>query len=293
MKRVLVTGGTGFIGSNLVARLEALGIEVVNLDHQVTPEFQSRPGFRQVDVTNPFEIEGPLDVVFHQASLTDPRYANDQEMYQMNTRGFANIVALAQKKGAKLVYASTAGLYGNGPVPMREDQPKHILTVYGQSKMEMDEKVPTLASEMGVVGLRYFNVFGPGESLKGRPASMIYHLAKQMRQGARPRIFNFGEQRRDHIYVNDVVEANLRAVEAPSGVYNVGTGIGTSFNELVAVLNDVMGTHLEPEYFPMPYDPETYQHCTIADTTLATSKLKFTAGWALKPAIADYLARLG
>jgi ADP-L-glycero-D-manno-heptose 6-epimerase len=121
---------------------------------------------------------------------------------------------------------------------------------------------------------------------------MIYHLARQMAAGKRPRIFNHGEQRRDHIYVKDVVTANLRALTAPNGVYNVGTGVGTSFNDLVTALNAVLGTALAPEYFEMPYDPKTYQHDTVADTRLAVAKLGFKASWGLREGIADYVTWL-
>ena len=90
----------------------------------------------------------------------------------------------------------------------------------------MDQTAKKLFDSMHIVGLRYFNVFGPREKFKGRAASMIYHLGKQMKEGKIPRLFKHGEQIRDHIYVKDVVAANLTALEAKSGVYNIGTGIG-------------------------------------------------------------------
>src|SRR5690606_29576131 len=126
---------------------------------------------------------------------------------------------------------------------------------YGRSKWEMDQRAEQLKDRLPIVGLRYFNVYGPREEHKERAASMILHLSRQMREGKRPRLFRHGEQKRDFIYVKDVVEANIRAWEGPSGVYNVGTGVGSTFNELVACLNRSLGTDLEPEYFDMPYDP--------------------------------------
>jgi ADP-L-glycero-D-manno-heptose 6-epimerase len=105
-----------------------------------------------------------------------------------------------------------------------------------------------------VVGLRYFNVYGPGEDHKGKFASMIHQLAKQMRAGKRPRIFTAGEQKRDFVYVEDVVQANLKAMTAKvGGSFNVGCGGAFSFNEVVAELNRVLGTDLPPEYFENPY----------------------------------------
>jgi len=291
--KILVTGGAGFIGSNLALELEKMGHKVVVADNFHSADKQNLNDFGgeliSWDVSEPIETHHRFDIIFHQAAITDPRHPNDEETFKKNVDGFKRIIDLADRDGAKLVYASTAGLYGNGPVPMKEDQKKDLLTVYGQSKLKMDEMAMPLFSKRHIVGLRYFNVFGPREAHKGRPASMIYHLYHQMKLGKRPRIFNWGEQIRDFIYVKDVVTANLKAVQAPSGIYNVATGVGTSFNELIGILNEVMGTDLEPDYFPMPYDPKTYQSNTQGDTVLAQRCLDFIAEWKLKEAIQDYL----
>ena len=200
------------------------------------------------------------------------------------------MIKLAEKNNAKLIYASTAGLYGNGPTPMKENQKKEILSVYGKSKLEMDEMAEKLFNKMHIVGLRYFNVFGPREKHKGRPASMIYHLAKQIKSGKNPRIFKHGEQKRDHIYVKDAVDATIKAVNAKqSCIVNVGTGIATTFNELIKTLNEVLKTNLEPEYFDMPYDPKTYQANTQAATQKAENLIEFKARWPLKEGIKDYI----
>lgn len=290
---MLVTGGSGFIGSNLTLELESQGHTVIALDNFSSSKKQNLTGFKGECIVHDLQSTVPVekvDVIFHQAAITDPRYPNDKETYEKNVNGFENIIALAKKHNAKLIYASTAGLYGNGPVPMQEDQKKEILSAYGQSKLKMDEIAESLFSKMHIVGLRYFNVFGPKEASKGRPASMIYHLAMQMREGRHPRIFKWGEQVRDHIYVKDVVRANLSALTGKPGIYNVGTGIGTSFKDLVTILNKVMGTRLEPEYFDMPYDPKTYQNNTVADTKKAETLLGFKAIWKLEDAIRDYLS---
>jgi ADP-L-glycero-D-manno-heptose 6-epimerase len=151
----------------------------------------------------------------------------------------------------------------------------------------MDGIAEKYFGKMHIVGLRYFNVFGPNEAHKERPASMIYHLTKQMKSGQRPRIFKYGEQKRDHIYVKDAVEATIKALNAPSGIYNVGTGIATSFNELIKILNEVLKTNYEPEYIDNPYEG-TYQNHTQADTTKAEKFLKFRARYQLRDAIKEY-----
>ena len=198
-----------------------------------------------------------------------------------------NIIELAKKNNAKLIYASSASLYGNGPAPQQEDQEKELMSAYAKSKLKMDQIAEELFNKMHIVGLRYFNVFGPRESHKGRPASMIYHLRNQMLAGKRPRLFKYGEQKRDHIYVKDIVRANFLALQAPSGVYNVGTGIGTNFNEVVRVLNKVLGTNLEIEYIDNPYD-STYQNNTQADTNKAEKWLGFTVKYSFEEGVRDY-----
>ncbi len=291
--KCLVTGGAGFIGSNLALELEKQGHEIIVIDNLLTGNKNNLNGFKgrfiEADVSdNNFDIDENFDAIFHEAAITDPRYPNDKETYNKNVNGFKNMIKLAQKNNAKLVYASTASLYGNGPTPMKENQEKEILSSYGKSKLVMDNIALKLFDKMHIAGLRYFNVFGPREKYKGRAASMIYHLGKQIKAGKNPRIFKFGEQKRDHIYVKDAVDATIKELNAKSGVYNVGTGIAATFNDLIKILNEVLGKNFKPEYFDMPYDPKTYQSDTQADTEKAEKILGFKAKWELKDGIEDY-----
>lgn len=294
--RCLVTGGAGFIGANLALELESGGHDVMVADNFSSGHRDNLNGFKgtvlDVDVSAHHTFDGELDAIFHQAAITDPRHPDDLETFRQNVQGFDRMMHLTREKGAKLVYASTASLYGNGPAPQREDQPKELFSAYAVSKLTMDEMACHWFGERHIVGLRYFNVFGPREHHKGRPASMIYHLSRQIRAGQRPRIFNWGEKKRDHIYVRDCVRANLEALDAPSGIYNVGTGVATHFDELVRVLNQILGTELEPEYFEMPYDPETYQINTRADTERARKHLGFQARYTLEQGIEEYMGYL-
>ncbi len=295
--KCLVTGGAGFIGSNLALELEKRRHEVIIVDNLLTGSENNLKGFKgkfmKIDVSKPFEFNEDFDVIFHEAAITDPRFEDDKEIIRANVEGFKNIIKLAKRKKSKLIYASTAGLYGNGKIPMKEDQEKEILSAYGKSKLIMDKMSSKFFDKMHIVGLRYFNVFGPREMYKGRPASMIYYLAKQVKEEKKTRLFKWGEQKRDHIYIKDAVDATIKAINAKSGVYNVGTGIATSFNELVKILNDVFNAKLKIEYFDMPYDPKTYQSNTQADTTNAEKYLGFKAKWELKKGIKDYMMELG
>ncbi len=291
--RVLVTGGAGFIGSNLVRALEGAGHAVVAVDSLTAGAQKNLEGIkgevRHWDMTKKPEDWGRFDAVFHHGDITDPRHPNDNEVIERNLACFRHVVEIARAGGKQLVYASTAGLYGNGPTPMREDQPKEPLTAYGRSKLEMDRHASELTREMRITGLRYFNVYGPRESHKGRAASMVWHLAQQMAAGKRPRLFEWGDQQRDFVYVKDVVAANLCALAAPSGVYNVGTGLAPTFNDLVEALNSALGTKVAPEYFPMPYEAATYQGNTQAHTERATTRLKFKARFSLREGVLDYV----
>ena len=294
--KILVTGGAGFIGSNLALELEKQGHEVTIVDNLLSGNKENLEGFKgkfiELDISKPFKIEENFGIIFHEAAITDPRFEDDNETIRANIESFKNIIALAKKNNAKLVYASTAGLYGNGPVSMKEDQKKEILSAYGKSKLMMDNEAEKLFDKMHIVGLRYFNVFGPREAHKGRPASMIYHLGNQIKAGKNPRLFKYGEQKRDHIYVKDAVDATIKAIDAKSGIYNVGTGIATTFNDLIKILNEVLKTSLKQEYFDMSYDSKTYQHNTQADTTKAEEILNFKAKFNLKEGIKDYMGWL-
>lgn len=299
MKRALVTGGAGFVGSNLALELERRGVSVVVLDDFSSGHFENLKGFKgdvvAGDISRPAEWMGRLgavDCVFHQAAITDTTVTDQKRMMEVNVEGFRNILTFALEAGVRrVVYASSAGTYGSGPVPMRESQEPAPMNVYGFSKMVMERVADAFVKEepsLKVVGLRYFNVFGPRELHKGKAASMIWQLHGQMKAGRRPRIFRAGEQYRDHIYVKDVVAANLKAAEAAqSGVYNVCTGKGTTFNEVVAALNAAMGLSLEPEYFENPYS--FYQNETQGDPSAAAAGLGFKSSWAFRDGVADYL----
>src|SRR5688500_1681233 len=199
---------------------------------------------------------GPFDAIFHQASITDTTVADQAQMMRNNVEQFRRLLDEAARTKARVIWASSCSIYGRGPVPMREDQPPDPLNVYAFSKLAMERLAARYAPRLAhpIVGLRYSNVYGPGEDHKGKFASMIHQLAKQMRSGKRPRIFTAGEQKRDFVYVDDVVQANLKAMTATTGgVFNVGCGRAFTFNQVVAERNRAMGTELQPDYFENPY----------------------------------------
>ena len=147
-------------------------------------------------------------------------------------------------------------------------------------------------NDMTIIGLRYFNVYGPGEYYKGKMASMVYQLYNQMKAGKRPRVFKNGEQQRDFVYVKDIVKINLCALNngKETGVYNAATGVPRDYNAIIRCLNKELGTNLEPEYIDNPYP--FFQLKTQADITKSKEKLGYEPDYSLEAGIADYVSIL-
>jgi ADP-L-glycero-D-manno-heptose 6-epimerase len=296
--RILVTGGAGFIGSNLVKRLEKDGHETVALDDfssaSWTNLIQYAGDVLTLDLSadvGPLKDQKPFDVIFHEASITDTTVLDQRKMMHNNVEGFRNLLDLAVGWQSRVVWASSAATYGRGPAPMKESQPPEPLNVYGYSKLAMERLAERYQGRLKhpIVGLRYFNVYGPGEGHKAKFASMIGQLAKQMKAGKRPRIFTDGEQKRDFVYIGDVIQANLKAMNATTGgVFNVGSGAAASFNDVVRQLNRVLKTDLQPDYFENPYD--FFQTCTEADLTQSRKVLGYRPEYDLARGIDAYHA---
>ncbi len=295
MKKVLVTGGGGFIGSNIALALQKEGLAVTVVDDFSHANSRNLADFSG-DVVRESILEVSehyfrgVDAIFHQAAITDTTVRDEDLMMGVNVEGSRRLLDFAVKSHTPFIYASSAAVYGNRPAPLREEMAGSPLNLYGLSKWKTDLLArEAMNSSSLIVGLRYFNVFGPHEAHKGKMASMVWQLALQMKAGQRPRIFKWGEQKRDQVYIKDVVLANLLAVKAKrSGIVNVGSGRATSFNQIVQALNKVLGTALEPEYIDNPYR-EAYQNHTQADLTLARSLLQYKPVWRLMSAVKDYM----
>ena len=296
--RILVTGGAGFIGSNLAKRLSDEGHEVSILDDFSSAHWTNLVGFKgdvmTADIAHPpvaLWAHLGFEVIFHEASITDTTVHDQHRMMDNNVEGFRNLLDLAVIWKSRVIWASSASIYGRRQPPNSETQPPDPLNVYACSKMVMEQLAERYAARLAhpIVGLRYFNVYGPGEDHKGKFASMIHQLAKQMRGGKRPRIFTPGEQKRDFVYVDDVIQANLKAMKASSsGVYNVGCGGAFTFNQVVGELNAALATDLPPEYFENPYS--FTQDWTQADVTQTRKGLGYEPQYDLKKGVAAYLA---
>lgn len=301
MKNILVTGGAGFIGANLALELQNRfpKANLIALDDFRSASFKNLAGyggdFIAANVAEKDWLAGfknrPLDTIFHMASITDTTVLDEKKMMFDNVEGFRNILELAAEKKAVLIYASSAAVYGSQDIPMKEGHGGRPNNIYGFSKWVMENLAKTYEGKIAkIVGLRYFNVFGPRESFKGAAASMIYQLARQMMAGKRPRVFKYGEQKRDFVYVKDVVALTLQALDARENtVVNSGTGQSTSFNEVIEILNESLGTDFEPEYFDNPFD--FYQNYTQADMSHTAKAIGFKPKYSTRDGILDYVRR--
>ena len=286
------------IGRNIAETLEAQGHEVTVIDDfSKNGHFKNLIGFKgdviAADLFKYLPENDYFDAIFHEAAITDTTVMDQKQMMEQNVEAFRNLLDYAaENEIPKVIYASSAATYGNGAVPMKESQPTHPENVYGFSKV-IDDNVARLFShdhqDMKIIGLRYFNVFGPGEDYKGKMASMVYQLYNQMKAGQRPRVFKYGEQMRDFVYVKDVVKANLCALQngKETAVYNCATGIARSYNDVIKCLNKELGTNLEPDYIDNPYP--FFQNKTEADMNLAWEKIGYKPDFTLETAIADYV----
>jgi UDP-glucose 4-epimerase len=263
--RILVTGGAGFIGSNVVDRFLAHGHEVAVLDDLSTGfrEFvDPRVSFHHASITDPAAVERVLagfrpEVVDHHAAQIDVRRSVSDPAFdaEVNVVGGIRLLEACTRHGVrKFVYASTGGaIYGEGRrLPAAEEHPVNPEAPYGASKHALEHYLYLwkLLHGLDYTVLRYPNVYGPRQNPHGEAGVNAIFIGLML-AGKRPRIFGTGEQVRDYLYVDDVVEANVAALTAGSGeILNLGTGIGTSVLDIVRGLNGILGTSIEPVHEP-------------------------------------------
>jgi ADP-L-glycero-D-manno-heptose 6-epimerase len=320
MTYYVVTGAAGFIGSKLVEGLNKRGItDVIAVDNLAhADKFRNLAGCEIADYLDQQELlsrlddlAGSVEAVFHQGACSDTMETDGRYMLDNNFGYSKRLLEWCQDEEVPLIYASSASVYGAGPHFREERRCEKPLNVYGYSKFLFDQYVRRIKPAAQVAGLRYFNVYGPNEQHKGRMASVAYHAYQQLLGSGKVKLFvgsggyADGDQRRDFVYVDDVVEVNLWLLERRdvSGVFNCGTGRAQSFNELAAAtINAVQGTRFSLkeliqknliEYIPFPAGLlEKYQSFTQADL----ARLR-AAGYArdfktVEQGVAAYVAEL-
>ena len=280
-----VTGGAGFIGSHLVKNLVEHGDEIIVIDNLNTgkkkniEKFSEKIDFFEVDIRDFNAIEDILknvDGIFHEAALASVQdsFRIPDEFFDVNVKGTENIFKIGKKLGIKVVYASSSSVYGNPiQVPIKESDGKNPLNPYAKTKLEDDELAEKYARNgLKVIGLRYFNVFGPGQSKEY--AGVIKLFLERIQQGLPPLINGDGLQVRDFVYVNDVVNANMSAMESnvDGEFFNIGTNSVVSVLDLANMIIKFSGLKLKPIHRPpVPGDVKATQ----ADITKAKMMLKW------------------
>jgi ADP-L-glycero-D-manno-heptose 6-epimerase len=295
--KILITGGSGFIGRNLTKRLIQDGHEVTITSTGSEPKIPNVKKVIYLGLTGmDWDQAVGHNAVIHLMANNDTLCSDRSEMLRTNFAGPLKLFDIAAQSGCeRFVHASSTAIYGNSPVPYiegkTEEQP---LNVYGESKKLFDDQAAKFAQHYGVksIGLRYCNIYGPGEEQKGKRMSMIGQILRRMLARKRPRMFKHGEQQRDWVYIHDVVEANVLALQSDvSGTFNIGSGVASTFNEIVGTINALLGTELLAEYIDCPF-PNEFQDHTQCNIEKARRKLGFFPGFDLRSGIEDYLSFL-
>lgn len=299
-KNVLVTGGAGFIGSNLITRLLKEDYRVTCLDNLATgseeniAEFQNHSDFTFVkgdilDVELMRELTQDVDIVSHQAALGSvPRSINDPLLSnRVNVEGTLNVFKASADNGVdKVIYAASSSTYGDSPIlPKKEAVIGRPLSPYAVTKYAIELYADVFYKTYGLntIGLRYFNVFGPKQNPKGPYAAVIPLFIKAILEGTSIKINGDGNHSRDFTFVENAVEANIRAMEAPfeeyNSVYNIAYGESTNLNQLVDYLKEFSGSNVETVYGDER--PGDIAH-SLADIRKAKTQLNYNPKFSLK-----------
>ena len=296
--KILVTGGAGFIGSHIVEYLVQRGDNVIVLDNLSNGKMQNMSkvsddiNFVNGDVRDYNLVEQlvkDVDSVFHEAALVSvpESFKMQNEYFDVNVNGTENILKLAKEYGFKIVYASSSSVYGNPKsVPIKEDDDRNPLNPYAKTKLE-DELLAEKYSEMGVhvIGLRYFNIFGRRQSKEY--AGVIKLFLEKIQQNKAPIINGDGLQTRDFVYVEDVVKANILAMDSniKYKFLNVGTGFSISILDLANACIEASGLSLKPVHGPqLPGD--------ILDSKADLELIKKSLEWKPITKLEDWLVQV-
>jgi len=315
-KTILITGGAGFIGSNLafyfqdnypnatVVVFDCFRSETTfaNGNLQSFGHYKNLIGFNGDvvcgNIINKADLalldDYQFDYIFHQAAISDTRVYDQEIVMKTNVNSFYDLLNIAKKDGAAMIYASSAATYGSLSSPQTVGK-EHPENPYGYSKYAMDQIAYRYAREnpdMTIVGLKFFNVYGPREYYKARTSSMVIQLGHQILDGKAPRLFEGSDQIfRDFIYIDDVVQANIKACNPKqNGTYNVGTSSPRSFQDIADILQTELATDLGTEYIVNPYDG--YQMHTQADITTSREYLDFDPITSLEAGIKTYIPEI-
>ena len=316
-KTILITGAAGFIGSNLAfyfqenypdARIVAFdcfrsGETFSNGNLKSFGHFKNLFGFKGIVVSGDINDKVALkeleenykfDYIFHQAAISDTTVLEQDVMMKTNVNAYEDLLKLAIKHNANMVYASSAATYGDSDrFEVGYEQPNNA---YGFSKVMMDNVTAEYLKKdlnISIVGLKYFNVYGNREFFKNSTASMVVQFGHQILKGLTPKLFEGSDKiLRDFIYIEDIIQANIKAC-APkkSGVFNVGTGKARSFEDIVNILQKELEIDNGKEYIPNPF-VGSYQFFTEANIESTKENLNYEPKYSMEDGIKAYIPEI-
>jgi len=316
-KTILITGAAGFIGSSLAfyfqenypdATIVAFdmfrsGETFSNGNLKSFGHFKNLLGFSGVVISGDINDKVALkdlensykfDYIFHQAAISDTTVQEQDLMMKTNVNAYEDLLKIAIKHGANMIYASSAATYGDSDrFEVGYEQPNNA---YGFSKVMMDNittKYIQKGVDISIVGLKYFNVYGPREFFKNSTSSMVVQFGHQILKGLTPKLFEGSDKiLRDFIYIDDIIQANIKACSPKkSGIYNVGTGKARSFEDIVNILQKELEIDNGKNYIPNPF-VGSYQFFTQANIQSTQENLGYEPQYEMEEGIQAYIPEI-
>lgn len=290
-KKVFVTGATGFIGHHLCNKLYEEGYRVFAAGRKDENKIKCHELYTCSLRNIPWDDIPKIDICFHLASNNDTLCKKEAEIMDINYHTSIHVFKrLAERGCSRFVYSSSCSVYGNQPTPFNEDTTLlDGLNYYSKSKIAFEKFAKDFSARAKAicVGLRYTNVYGTYELFKKRQSSMIIQIIQKIHKNERPVLFKDGNQERDWVYVNDVIDANILASKYDkTDIFNIGSGNVISFNAIVSLINKKMNKSIFPEYSDCQFK-DSYQNKTAISMEKSLSRLRYSPNYSIEDGIQD------
>ncbi|MDP3057642.1 MAG: NAD-dependent epimerase/dehydratase family protein [bacterium] len=298
--KYLVTGGAGFIGSNLIERLIAEGHDVIVVDNLSTGSLKNLEAvknkikFIKSSVANIFKNEDikNLNGIYHYGiPSSTPLYRENPHLVGEAINEFNVILELAKRENCKFVYASSSSIYNGNPTPFTEDMPVHVKDLYTEARYAMERLAKLYFDWHGVrsIGIRFFSVYGPHEEAKKNFANLVTQFLWAAQKGEKPVIYGDGNQTRDFTFVKDIIEGCVLAMNSKveNDIFNIGAGFQYTINDMVKILEKALGKKIECRYTPSPLQGYVYENW--ADTGKAEKVLGFKSQYPFEKGLKEII----